>query len=204
MSVQFSHPVRPQASWNVQLPVAQPTGGSQPTAQSQPAADPWANWSPKGQVFDHAYDAYMFGKFPLNLGGAGFWTGGGLRRTIATAFSKIPEDRLVAYAVREQFMKVEGLKPDHARVLQRAFYNHLTHNPALAGTPPLNWLAQYGATGSLNDFLLRGPLIVELNLIAAQVAMEQGFAPEVPGNNALTNFGQQAARLLPPTTPARP
>jgi hypothetical protein len=209
MSVQFNTPVRTQSNWNVNLPVAaQPVGGTTPTApvQAQPAqqADPWANWSAKGQVFDHAWDAYMFTKFPLSLGGTSFWTGGSVRMKLASMFSKIPQDRLVTIAVREQFMKVDGLTADHARVLQMAYYNHLNNDPAMRNTPPLNWLAQYGASGGMNDWLLRGPLIVEMNLIAAQVAMEKGFAPAVPGNELLKGFGAKALTLLPPAVPTVP
>jgi hypothetical protein len=53
---------------------------------------------------------------------------------------------------------------------------------------------------------VRGPLIVTMNLIAAQVALEQGWAPDVPGNSKLTSYGAAAAALLPaavPTVPVR-
>jgi hypothetical protein len=212
MSIQSFTP-RAQANWDLNLPV----GGTQPVAPAAPAAptapvqpqapqqgNPWENWSAKGQLFDYGYDAYMFSKFPLNVGGPSFWTGGGLRMKMASMFSKIPQERLIVLAVREQFMKVQGMTPDHARVLQMAYYNHLNSDPTLRNTPPLNWLAQYGAGGTMNDWLLRGPLIVEMNLIAGQVALEQGWAPDVPGNGTLTKYGASALSLLPPAVPSAP
>lgn len=211
MSIQ-SFNASPTQSWNVGLPTTvQPMGGTAPVApvQAQPAqqaADPWANWKPQGKVFDHAYDAYMFTKFPLSLGGTKFWTGGQFRMKIASMFSKIPQERLVTIAVREQFMKVQGMTPDHARVLQMAYYAQLNADPALRNTPPLNWLSQFGGGGTMNDWLVRGPLIVTMNLIAAQVALEQGWAPDVPGNSKLSSYGAAAAALLPaavPTVPVR-
>jgi hypothetical protein len=207
-----SYTPAPQSNWSLNL-----VGGAAPAAATTPAApqaaapvaqpqaaDPWANWSPKGQVFDYAYDAYMFTKFPLNVGGVDFWTGGPLRMKAASLFSKIPSDRMTTIAVREQFMKVQGMTPDHARVLQMAYYNHLNNDPAMRNTPPLNFLAQYAASGGINDYLLRGPLIVEMNLIAGQVALQAGWAPDVPGNTALKNYGALAARLLPPAAPSVP
>lgn len=210
MSIQSFAP-RAQANWDLNLPVggAQPvapaaTAPAAPVTQAPQQADPWANWSPKGQLFDYAYDAYVFSKFPLNMGGPEFWTGGQARMKLASLFSKIPSDRMITLAVREQFMKVQGMTPDHARVLQMAYYNHLNSDPTLRNTPPLNWLAQYGAGGTMNDWLVRGPLIVEMNLIAGQVALQNGWAPDVPGNGALTNYGAAASRLLPPVAPNVP
>lgn len=212
--MQINNTYRPASNWGVDLglrtaptaPTA-PVGGNQPVArpatQAQPAQD-WGNWSGKGQVFDHAYDAYQFSKFPLSFGGVGFWTGGSIRRKIAGMFSKIPEDRLITLQVRHQLMRVEGMKPDHARVLQLAYFNHASTDPAVGRTHPLQWLSQYGASGSMNDWLLRAPLIVELGMHAAQVAIEQGFVPETPGKDALKRYGQAAAQLMPPPQVAPP
>lgn len=215
MSIQSFNPapVRAQSSWNVDLGLAQPAAGAAPVAPvappvsrpaAQPAAQPttdWNNWSPKGTLFDHAYDAYQFSKAPLSLGGVSFWTGGSIRRSIASMISKIPNDRLVVMHTRQQFMKIEGMKPDTARLLTAAYYNAAQTTPGVAQTHPLQWMAQFGESGSLADWLVRGPLIVELNLHAAQIAMDQGFYPEVPNNSTLKAIGQAAGRLFAPVAP---
>lgn len=201
---------RPQSNWGVDLGVpvaapAAPVGGNTPAPVAQPAAQTdWSNWSAKGQLFDHAYDAYMFSKFPLSIGGVGLWTGSGLMRGLAKMFSKIPDDRLITMQVRHQFMKVEGMKADHARVLQLAYYNAANTNPAVGQTHPLQWLAQYGQSGTMADWLVRGPLIVEMGLHAASVTMDLGFTPDVPNNSTLKALGQKAAQLMPPVQVAPP
>lgn len=215
MSIQSYRPatVRPQSNWGVDLGLAQPAAGSAPVAPAAPApvAPPkattqpttdWNNWSPKGTLFDHAYDAYQFSKFPLSMGGVSFWTGGSLRRSIASMISKIPNERLVVMHTRQQFMKLEGMKPDTARLLTAAYFNAASTTPGVAQTHPLQWMAQFGESGSLADWLVRGPLIVELNLHAAQIAMDQGFYPEVPNNSSLKKYGQAAGQMFPPTAPA--
>ncbi|HEY9723500.1 MAG TPA: hypothetical protein V6D47_15925 [Oscillatoriaceae cyanobacterium] len=198
MSIQVSLPnlsVNYGAAPTIPQPVAPAA-----TAPATTAAQPFM-WSPKTQIEDNAYDAYAFSKFPLNLGGVGFWTGGSIRRSIASMFSNIPADRLQAYGVREQFMRLQGMSPDYARLLQMAYYQQVPANAMTTETMPLTWLAQFGAPGTLNDWMLRGPMIISLGALAAQTAMQMGYVPDVPGNQALESFGQQAAQIAPPVQP---
>lgn len=197
MSIQVS-PVGAQINWN---------GYAQPAQPAVPTATPTAmpvntvTWSPKNQIEDNVYDAYQFSKFPLSLGGESFWTGGSIRRQIASWFSGIPTDRLTAYGVREQFMRLQGMTPDYARLLQMAYYQQVPANAANTEAAPLTWLAQFGAPGGINDWVLRGPMIVSLGVLAAQTAMQLGYVPDVPGNQALESFGQQAGQIAPPYAP---
>lgn len=200
-------PVRAQNYWNIDLGLTQPVGGSTPTApvaQPQPQTDPWATWTPKGKVFDHAYDDYQFSRFPLSIGGVGLWAGNGVMRGLASAISKIPQERLQAYAVRQQFMKIDNLPPDHARLLQRSYFSAIENDPNVARQKPLEWLSQFGQSGSLAAWLVRGPQIVVLEALRIEIAMKDGFTPDGIGSTRLRGYGEAAMRLAPPPAPKAP
>lgn len=186
------------------------TPAAAPAVAAAPASF-GTNWNavdPHGHIFDYPYDAWKMNSFPMSAGTIGFWTGGPMRRAITSMITGIPTQRLQALAVRNQLMKVPGMTPDYARVLQLAYANHTQgQQPLKIGTfgsridGPLGWLAQYGAPGSVYDWTLRGPLEVELNTLAVQMTMYTGFRPSVPGNNALENLARGASQFAPPLPP---
>lgn len=195
----------------------QPTGGAAPVAPqaavapanyypNQPTQQPnqaqsnynWQYANPKDHIFDHPYDGYAMNKGLMKLGGVGFWARFAPMRAIASMITKIPTQRLEAYAVREKFMKVPGMRPDYARVLQLAYFNQTGGQQPLGRNAPLSWLGQFGAPGGVNDWVLRGPFLLELNMVSVNYAMQTYHKPDVPGNNALEQLAQQAAMIAPP------
>jgi hypothetical protein len=207
MSITSFNPMA-TSNWNLDLPVGgaapaapvapvAPVQATAPTPTATPVANPWGNWNGKGSTFDYAYDAYMFTKFPLNIGGPSFWGGGPIRRTIASAFSKIGQDRLAAYAIRAEFLKVPGMTPDSARLLEMAYVQQTNGQAPLSNKAPIRWLSQFGGGGGVNDFLVRGPLMILLGTCAAQCAMQFGFLPDVPGVGTIKDLGDAAMRIAP-------
>lgn len=198
-----------QPSWKIDLGAlgaTAPVGGAAqpaPVVQQQPAAtNTWGSWNGKGQIYDYAYDAYVFSKFPLNIGGSSFWTGGPIRRGLVSMFSKVSNERLVALDIRNQFMKLPGMDADSARLLEMAYTQASNGKPATANKAPLRWLAQFGGGGSLNDWLVRGPLVLTLGILSAQVGVDFGFLPSVPGMDKLRELGDAALRVAPPAPTA--
>lgn len=198
----------PPALPAVPAPASQPAGPMPADAYGYQAmaAQPYGYASPKTTIYDHPYDAYKLERFPVSLGGPRFWGGGGIRRAIASFLTGVPEDRLKAYAVRAEFMKVPGMSPDHARLLQMVYANHtqgqmpLRHS-LLRGGAPLSWLGQYGAPGGTYDWTLRGPLVLELNAASFSLQMSSGYRSDVPGNGELQRYGQAAMGMAPPMAP---
>jgi hypothetical protein len=197
--------IRPATLTPTYTPPAAPVAADVTTASY---GTNWNGLDPHGNIFDCAYDAWKMNSFPMSLGGVPFWTGGPMRRAIAAMITGIPTERLQALAVRNQFMKVPGMIPDYARVLQVTYANHTQgQQPLKIGNfgsrvnGPLSWLAQYGAPGGVYDWTLRGPLEVEMNTLSVQMAMYSGFRPSVPGNNALENLARAASQYAPPLPP---
>jgi hypothetical protein len=190
--------IQPTSLLNRSTPINKIQGGNIPATNppSQPlqiqAGVDYNNWSPKGSILDSGYDAYKFSQFPLSLGGVSLWSGSGFMRSLASAFSGIPTERLEVYNTRSQLMRVPGMKEDYARLLQMAYTSSGTN------LKPMQWLAQYAAAGDINDYLLRGPLLVSLNLFAGKLAVDAGFVADVPGNNTLKALAQEAAKIAPP------
>ncbi|MDB5096036.1 MAG: hypothetical protein JWM80_457 [Cyanobacteria bacterium RYN_339] len=197
-------PIRSNFNSTTVAPAAQPAGGAAPASYG----NDWNAINPHTHIFDFPYDGWKMNSFPISLGGIGFWTGGPMRKAITSMITGIPQDRLSALAVRTEFMKVPGMTPDYARVLQATYLaNTQGQQPMKIGnfgsriSAPLSWLAQYGAPGGVYDWTLRGPLEIEMNTIAMQMTMYTGFRPSVPGNNALETLAQQAMRFAPPLPP---
>ena len=171
------------------------------------AASAQYNWNyanPRDHIFDHPYDGYAMNKGLMKLGGVGFWTRFGVTRSIASAITKIPEQRLHAYAVREKFMKVQGMKPDYARLLQISYFNKTGGQMPLQRNAPLSFLGQFGAPGDVNDWVLRGPFLLELHASSVQYAMSSFYKPEVPGNRELENLARGAMMIAPPQYAQQP
>lgn len=209
--------ISPIRQYPALLGSSQPTGGAAPVApmvQAQavaPASYPqyaqpiqaqsnynWNYANPKDHIFDHPYDGYAMNKGLMKLGGVGFWTRFGVTRQIASMITKIPTQRLEAYAVREKFMHVQGMTPDYARILQQSYFNATGGQQPLSRNAPLSWLGQFGQPGGIADFTVRGPLIVEMNMNAFNYALQWGYKPDVPGNNTLERLAQGAAMQAPP------
>jgi hypothetical protein len=164
-------------------------------------ASPSFNWNtanPRDHIFDHPYDGYALNRGLMKLGGVGFWSRFSLTRSLASMVTKIPTERLHAYAVREKFMQVPGMRPDYARVLQLAYFSQTNGQMPLRKQAPLTWLGQYGAPGDLNDWILRGPFLVTLHTASVQYAMSTYHAPMVPNNREIQAFGQHAMMIAPP------
>ncbi|MEB3197274.1 MAG: hypothetical protein VKP62_08730 [Candidatus Sericytochromatia bacterium] len=159
------------------------------------------NWNylhPRDHIFDHPYDGWALNRGLMQLGGVRFWTRYAWTRAIASSLTKIPEQRLHAYAVREQFMRVPGMRPDHARLLQLAYQDQTMGRMPLHRLAALSWLGQYGAPGDVNDWVLRGPFLLTLHAASVQYAMGTYHAPAVPSNRELAALGQAALMIAPP------
>jgi hypothetical protein len=195
MPVRPTYPAQPASA-----PVVAATTASipQPTANVASANYNWNYANPREHIFDHPYDGWRMNKGLMKLGGVGFWSRFAVTRAIASAITNIPTERLKAYAVREKFMQVPGMRPDYARVLQLAYAQQTGGQQPLANKAPLSWLGQFGAPGTVNDWIVRAPFQVTMQTIAVQSAMQTGHYPEVPGNRALESVGQQAMMIAPP------
>ena len=188
-------PATPQAA------VAPASFAQYPQQPQQPQTASAYNWNyanPKDHIFDHPYDGYAMNRGLMKLGGVGFWASFGLTRQFASMVTKIPTQRLEAYAVREKFMKVPGMTPDYARVLQLSYLSQSGGQQPLARNAPLSWLSQFGQSGGIADWTVRGPMMLEMNMNAVNYAMQTYHKPDVPGNNALERLAQGAAMIAPP------
>jgi hypothetical protein len=168
---------------------------------SAPATTASYNWgyaNPRDHIFDHPYDGWAMNRGIVGLFPLGFWTRFAPMRGLASAITKIPEQRLHTYAVREKLMRLQGMTPDYARVLQLAYFNATQGQMPLHRNAPLTWLGQYGAPGDLNDWVLRGPFILGLHTTAVQYGLSTYHTPSVPGNRELQALAQQAAMIAPP------
>lgn len=180
---------------------AQAASFGQPIGAPVKAASTDYNWNyahPRDHIFDHPYDGWAMNRGLMKLGGVGFWTRFSVTRSIASMITKIPQERLHALQVRHQFMKVPGMKPDFARLLQAAYANKTGGQMPLAHKAPLAWLGQFGAPGDVNDWVLRGPFLLELHAMSVQFAMQTFYKPEVPGNRELASIAQGAMMVAPP------
>jgi hypothetical protein len=174
---------------------------SQPAPQPVQAAGVQYNWNyanPRDHIFDFPYDGYAMNKGLMKLGGVRFWASNGFTRSIASMITKIPNERLKAYYVREKFMQLPGMKPDFARLLQVSYAQKTGGQMPTWNNAPLSWLGQYAAPGGVNDWVVRGPFLLELNMLAVNYAMQTYHHPEVPGNRELEQIAQQAAMKAPP------
>jgi hypothetical protein len=178
--------------------VATASAAPPPTAQMGALSYNWNMANPRDHIFDHPYDGWALNRGLMKLGGVGFWSRYTLTRNIASMITKIPTQRLRTYAVREKFMTVPGMKPDYARVLQLAYFDQTNGQMPLHRQGPLTWLAQYGAPGDLNDWILRGPFLVTLHTASVQYAMNTYHAPLVPNAREIMMFGQHAMMIAPP------
>jgi hypothetical protein len=158
----------------------------------------WGYANPRDHIFDHPYDGWALNRGIVGLFPLGFWTRFAPMRGLASAITKVPEQRLHTYAVREKLMRVQGMTPDHARVLQLAYFNATQGQMPLHRNAPLTWLGQYGAPGDINDWVLRGPFILSLHTTAVQYGLSTYHTPAVPGNRELQSLAQHAAMIAPP------
>jgi hypothetical protein len=158
----------------------------------------WNYANPRDHIFDHPYDGWAMNRGFVGLFPLGFWTRFAPMRGLASALTKIPEQRLHTYAVREKFMRVPGMRPDYARVLQLAYSNATQGQMPMQRNAPLSWLGQYGAPGDINDWVLRGPFILGLHTTAVQYGLATYHTPSVPGNGELLAIAQQALMIAPP------
>gem|GEM_PF-5614140 len=158
----------------------------------------WNAANPREHIFDSPYDGWALNRGLMKLGGVGFWSRFSLTRAIAAMITKIPAQQLKAYSVRVSLMRIPGMKPDFARLLQMSYNNQTGGQQPLHNRAPLQWLGQFSAPGQLNDWLVRGPLVIELNTLAMNYAMSTMYTPEVPDATTLGYLAQQALSIAPP------
>lgn len=178
----------------------------QPVASTtpMPVGNTWGTWNGNSSTFDYAYDAYAFSKFPLSMGGPGFWGAGPVRRWLASTFSKVGEDRLYEYAIRAQFMKVPGMDPSTARLLQIVYAQETNGLAPIDDNAALRWFSQFSGNNVISNVLQQGPLMIAMGAAAAQCAVSFGFIPSVIGVNQIAALAQQAARIAPPLPAGTP
>ena len=95
-------------------------------------------------------------------------------------------------------MRIPGMKPDFARLLQMAYNNQTGGQQPLHNRAPLQWLGQFSAPGAVNDWIVRGPLVIELSTLALNYGMSMMYTPEVPDATTLGYLAQQALSMSPP------
>lgn len=191
-------PARPVSALPAAVAQTSPTPARAQSLQISSPAFNWNTANPREHIFDHPYDGWALNRGLMKLGGVGFWSRYALTRNLASMITKIPTQRLHAYAVREKMMAIPGMRPDYARLLQLAYSDQTNGQMPLHRQAPLTWLGQYGAPGDLNDWVLRGPFLITLHATAVQYAMNTYHAPMVPSSRELQAFGQHAMMIAPP------